>query len=863
MVTTVKDFITRYGVLVQGTNVVTSSTGQTNALQVNGGAAIAKNLIVGTTADIYGTLTARNSLIVNGPVQISGNLSGNTANFSNNVTLSDGLLVNGISTFSNTVNVTGIFTASNTATFNNGLVSNGPSIFNGPLTLNGGGSVNLGTSDLSLTGNLSVGGTGSFNSSTFAAAGGVGALVVPNGGIYVGQNLYIAGTNANTGTNVSNSLYLAGGAWIEKTLVVGGDSVFKGNVTFSGSTTFVLSTNSIYTDNIINLHTPPGGISGAWTLDDGKDVGFIFHNYKGVDNDSFLGWANDSGYLEWYGSGLETVGGTFTNAVYGIFKTGGIILTNTETSVSKTTGALQVNGGIGANNVFATNDISGNTLTARNLTEGRIVFAGAGGELTDDAELTYDALSNLLSADVSRANTATNIAGGGPGMIPYQLSSGITSFINTGSAGFILISNGTSAPYWQSLGSISAGNATTATNIAGGSANQLVIQTAPGITGFVGPGNDGQFLRSNGPSNPPSYVNTGNMYVGYAEFAKNLRNPVIGAIPYQSGIDLTSFILPGNNGTLLQSNGSSATFVSTTTLLVGFAENAYTANKWTTPRTVTLAGDISGFATFDGSTDFIFTATVNAGGFSNTATNLANGTIGAIPYQSAPSSTTFLTLSNTEHSVISAGTNAPKYVTEVQAKSGTGSSTTNTTQSLIVSGGIGISGDSYFANNVGIETNLKIKGTTSSTNTQSGALQVDGGVGIAKNIVVGGSLQVGPVAISAVVPAIYSNNVLLASYTSPTIVNANPVNLDQYLQSEFRTARYTVQIVDGSNIHITEIMVTHNGTNVYINEYGIITNNGELGTFSANSDGTNITLTFTPSIVSSMTIKVVRFGITA
>ena len=48
-----KDFITRAGIIVQGTAQVTSSTSNLGALQVNAGAAIAKNLIVGTTASVY------------------------------------------------------------------------------------------------------------------------------------------------------------------------------------------------------------------------------------------------------------------------------------------------------------------------------------------------------------------------------------------------------------------------------------------------------------------------------------------------------------------------------------------------------------------------------------------------------------------------------------------------------------------------------------------------------------------------------------------------------------------------------------------------------------------------------------------
>ena len=48
-----QDFIVKSGLNVQGTSTVTSSTGNTSTLQVDGGAAIAKNLIVGSTATIY------------------------------------------------------------------------------------------------------------------------------------------------------------------------------------------------------------------------------------------------------------------------------------------------------------------------------------------------------------------------------------------------------------------------------------------------------------------------------------------------------------------------------------------------------------------------------------------------------------------------------------------------------------------------------------------------------------------------------------------------------------------------------------------------------------------------------------------
>jgi hypothetical protein len=45
--------------------------------------------------------------------------------------------------------------------------------------------------------------------------------------------------------------------------------------------------------------------------------------------------------------------------------------------------------------------------------------------------------------------TVSNLGGGSAGQIPYQTSSGVTSFVTNGTSGQILISNGNSAPSWQ------------------------------------------------------------------------------------------------------------------------------------------------------------------------------------------------------------------------------------------------------------------------------------------------------------------------------------------------------------------------------------------------------------------------------
>ena len=58
------------------------------------------------------------------------------------------------------------------------------------------------------------------------------------------------------------------------------------------------------------------------------------------------------------------------------------------------------------------------------------------------------------------------------------------------------------------------------------------------------------------------------------------------------------------------------------------------------------------------------------------------------------------------------------------------------------------------------------------------------------------------------------------------------------------------------------MMIIHNGNNVYVTEYGIITDAGDLGTFGGGFSGTNVEITFTPTNSSGdMVIQVVRQSI--
>jgi len=83
------------------------------------------------------------------------------------------------------------------------------------------------------------------------------------------------------------------------------------------------------------------------------------------------------------------------------------------------------------------------------------------------------------------------------------------------------------------------------------------------------------------------------------------------------------------------------------------------------------------------------------------------------------------------------------------------------------------------------------------------------------------------------------------STSSSTIV------LDIFPTSRFDTAEYLIQAkntVNPSWIHSTKIMVIHDGTNTYVNEYSTIFTVKSLGTFTAEINAGNVELKYSPEI---------------
>lgn len=146
---------------------------------------------------------------------------------------------------------------------------------------------------------------------------------------------------------------------------------------------------------------------------------------------------------------------------------------------------------------------------------------------------------------------------------------------------------------------------------------------------------------------------------------------------------------------------------------------------------------------------------------------------------------------------------------------------------------------------------INITNTTESTNTTTGALKVVGGVGVGGNINAGGTVGFGPAAQAA-------------SYSSVSTNTAALINLDSYVAADYRTAKYVVQVVDGTKVQATELLVFHDGTDAYIVRYAIGYSQEEMGDWDATLSGGTVTLQFTPTYnPTALTVKTLRTVISA
>jgi hypothetical protein len=93
-----------------------------------------------------------------------------------------------------------------------------------------------------------------------------------------------------------------------------------------------------------------------------------------------------------------------------------------------------------------------------------------------------------------------------------------------------------------------------------------------------------------------------------------------------------------------------------------------------------------------------------------------------------------------------------------------------------------------------------------------------------------------------------------------TFTSGSPVVIDSFPTSVYRTVKYLVQVTEASNTsyHSSELVLIHDGSNVFGTEYGVVTTSGELGSFDADINTGLVRLIFTGNNASEKTIKLLR-----
>jgi hypothetical protein len=95
------------------------------------------------------------------------------------------------------------------------------------------------------------------------------------------------------------------------------------------------------------------------------------------------------------------------------------------------------------------------------------------------------------------------------------------------------------------------------------------------------------------------------------------------------------------------------------------------------------------------------------------------------------------------------------------------------------------------------------------------------------------------------------------SSTTQTTSSTTEFILDFFSSSVYRSAKYFVQITSGSAYQVIEISLVHDGSTVFLVQYGEIRTGASLATFDANITGGQVRLLSTPTNAST-TYKAMR-----
>jgi hypothetical protein len=486
----------------------------------------------------------------------------------------------------------------------------------------------------------------------------------------------------------------------------------------------------------------------------------------------------------------------------------------------------------------------------------------AGGNAILSAVATQTALNKTFSTGSYWQGSPVALAYGGTGSnitanagsVAYSTSNGL-ALTASGTSGQILVSGGIGAPTWVAPSSISAGTSTlayAATNIAGGSAGQLIIQQDVSTTTFITAGAAGTFLKSAGAGYAPTWA-TGQVTIGSTSISLGNTSTSLAGLDVLASTGTNYWLIPV--GTTAQRPGTpSAGMMRYNTDQVsyeGYSSGAWSSlggvsavNKFTYIRAETSAGAANGelefFAQNSGVTAAVKVAGMNISRFlestgtvlgTQTTQNLFNtvattvnafGAATAITLGNATSATLTLNpgtlvgsnttqnLWNTTATTVNfAGAATSLYL---GANSGTvtiGNPTvlgTQTTQNLF--------------NTVATTVNFAGAATTLNIGAGTGTTTVNNNLTITGNLVVNGTTTTvnNETIVNTITVSTFDDTVRTRKSFSGSTSGTSATAITTFDKTVYRSGVIEIQVVNGTAYRILRLMFVHDGTNVTLSE---------------------------------------------
>jgi hypothetical protein len=513
--------------------------------------------------------------------------------------------------------------------------------------------------------------------------------------------------------------------------------------------------------------------------------------------------------------------------------TSGLLSDDAGLTYDTSTNKLTVDGAVDTNGALRSASV-----TANNLTSGRVAVVGTSGIVTDDAELTYNSTTNVLSVTNVNASAWANAAN-------IQVSANINAADTVNAASHLHVGGVTQ---W----------------IAAKDEDQD-IHLITAVAESDGPHDMAIVNRSNSANAYAEFIamnNAGNTETGWVSIGINATNYDQGAfavtkgedayILYQAPVGSTKsgdlVIGTGGNGTgnkiIFSANGFDDPANNTQMTIdpgVRVHIEVPTQSVSTTTGALTVAGGIGVIGNMNVGGNVTITGSISLLGAGNTVSTdtlsvanamlfLANGNsgdsidIGIIGEYTAGTKKylgfvrdasdgifkLFIDASAKPSNTVNFGLAGLNYGTakvgEIEASNTTATSST-TTGSLRVAGGAGIAGGVWAGGAIRTDS------TTVSTSTSTGALIINGGAGIAGNTHVGGTLTVTGVTTLSSNVGISGITGNFTAYGTPTFAGATTFNGDVTVSGSL----IANEVVEG----VTDVAVSTNTYNVDYNNGNI------------------------------------------